>query len=58
MARSPPCKGDIFLLSRRWPLAMTPKSPRELSVPLLTFVGDTVHRPLICGVKGGEGATG
>lgn len=37
---------------------MTPKSPGDASVPLLTFVGDTVHWPLICGVKGGEGATG
>lgn len=27
-------------------------------MPLLTFVGDAVHRPLIRGVKGGEGATG
>lgn len=25
---------------------------------LLTFMGDTVHRPLVRGVKGGEGATG
>lgn len=35
---------------------IVPKVPRART--LLTFMGHTVHRPLIRGVKGGEGAAG
>lgn len=31
---------------------------RKCPIPLLTFVGDAVHRSLVRGVEGGEGAAG
>lgn len=56
MTRSPACKSDTPPWTR--PLVLSPKSPEDAPCSLLTFMGDTVHGPLVCGVKGGEGATG
>lgn len=56
MTQCPPYKSDTPPWNRPWVLSL--KSLGDAPCSLLTFMGDTVHRPLICGVKGGEGATG
>lgn len=56
VTRSPPRRSDTSPLSR--PLALSPESPGDAPCSLLTFMGHTVHGPLVRGVKGGEGAAG